>query len=198
FLDPGLLHGRELAVRAREPFDRRDLLIRDRLERQLARLNRRTVQMHRAGAALADAAAVLRAYQAERVAKYPEQWRFRVDVVADFIGLPVDVEPIHCSLLSGARQKSCDGERESKVSANSRGRATVNPLSTLCFSGYSEARGRRQVWQRSLIPYASVPLQRACLFAPSEIEGAPAAATIAGTLGGGETNAVGPGAPPMR
>src|SRR4029078_8939424 len=29
-------------------------------------------------------------------------------------------------------------------------------------------------------------------------EGAPAAATIADTLGGGETNAVGPGAPPMR
>src|SRR4029079_14401992 len=120
-----------------------------------------------AGPALAAPAALLRAYQAERVTKYPEQWRFRVDVVADFIGLPVDVEPIHCSLLSGARQKSCDGERESKVSANSRGRATVNPLSTLCFSGYSEARGGRQVWQRSLMPYASVRFAT-CLLVCSE------------------------------
>src|SRR5579863_4379555 len=54
-VDPGLLHLVQSAV-AGEPLDRRDLLGADGADRQRARACRNAVDMHRAGAALRDAA----------------------------------------------------------------------------------------------------------------------------------------------
>ena len=51
--------------------------------------------MHRASAALTDAATVLRADEPERVAQHPEQRRLRIDVVADGVRAAVDGETQH-------------------------------------------------------------------------------------------------------
>jgi hypothetical protein len=97
-LDPGLLHGRQRRAGRREAFDRRDLLPDGGGRGDLAGLDRRAVQVHRAGAALTDAAAVFRADEAERIAQHPEQRRRGIDVVADGMPAAVDGQSQHaCS-----------------------------------------------------------------------------------------------------
>ena len=73
--DPGLLH-RVRAVR-RQAFDGDDLLARPRRVEtgRTQRARRHAVDVHRAGAALRDAAAVLGAGQAELLAQHPQQRR---------------------------------------------------------------------------------------------------------------------------
>src|SRR5213592_2351194 len=88
FLDPGLLD-RVAAIR-RQAFDRRDALAGDGGDGQDAGTGRDAVQMHRAGAALGDAAPELGAGETERVAQDPEQWGVGGD--RDRPGLAVDHE----------------------------------------------------------------------------------------------------------
>ena len=78
-VDPGLLHRVQLAV-LRQPFERGDLGALHRGHRPDARPHRLALDEHRAGAALAEAAAEARALQAEVVAQDVEQRRRRVDV----------------------------------------------------------------------------------------------------------------------
>src|SRR3954454_24077524 len=90
--EPGLLD-RMRAVR-RQPLDGDDLLVRaDRAQGQRAGARRDAVDMHRAGAALGDAAAVLGASHAELLANEPEQRR--VGLGLDRMHLSVDVELGH-------------------------------------------------------------------------------------------------------
>src|SRR5438309_4530869 len=64
-VDEGLLHAMHLLALG-QAFERDDLLFRaDRAERDLARAHGLAVDMHRAGAALAETAAETRAVQAE-------------------------------------------------------------------------------------------------------------------------------------
>ena len=68
---PGGPHG--VADLAAQALDRDDLAAGCALDRQLAGARRDAVDVHGAGAALGDAAAVLGADQAELVAQHPEQ-----------------------------------------------------------------------------------------------------------------------------
>src|ERR1700686_3094773 len=81
-VEPGLLHRVQLAVLG-ERLDGGDLLAADGADRDLARARGDAVDVHGAGAALRDAAAVFGAGQSDRIADDPEQWRvgFNVDVV---------------------------------------------------------------------------------------------------------------------
>lgn len=83
---PGLLNG----VLAAQAFDRRHLGRADRLDRGDARPDRLPVHMHRAGAALGQAAAELGSGHAQFVAQHPEQGRFRRGLHGD--RLAVDIE----------------------------------------------------------------------------------------------------------
>jgi hypothetical protein len=78
--DPGELD----AVRALrvQSLDGRDAAVREIAQPGLPGAHRLAVHMHRAGAALGDAAAVLRAGQAEVVAQRPEQGHVGVEVKA--------------------------------------------------------------------------------------------------------------------
>jgi hypothetical protein len=77
---PGELDGvRALRVQS---LDGRDAAVREIAQPGLAGAHRLAVHMHRAGAALGDAAAVLRAGQAEVVAQRPEQGHVGVEVKA--------------------------------------------------------------------------------------------------------------------
>src|SRR4051812_45548353 len=69
--DPGLLQ--RMRRVGREALDRRHLRAARRAERRHAGAHRLAVEMHRARAALRDAAAVLRAGKLELVADYPEK-----------------------------------------------------------------------------------------------------------------------------
>ena len=69
-IDPGLLHLVQHAV-LREPFDRGDLLAGHRGERHRARAHGDAVDVHGAGAALRDAAAVFRAGQSDLFTQAP-------------------------------------------------------------------------------------------------------------------------------
>src|SRR5262245_47676586 len=81
-VDPGLLYLVHGAGR-REAFDRGDLLALGSADRQRARAHRFAVDVHGAGAALRDAAAVLGAGETDLLADHPQQRgvRFHVDVV---------------------------------------------------------------------------------------------------------------------
>ena len=100
-IEPGLLHRMQLAV-LRQRFDGGDLLRADGADGDLAGARGDAVDVHGAGAALGDAAAIFGAGQADRVADDPEQRRvgFNVDVV----GLSVDGKGNHTVLprLNGA------------------------------------------------------------------------------------------------
>src|SRR5712691_7443010 len=63
----------------RQPLDRRDGRTDRAVDRQRARAHRQAVDHHRAGAALADAAPVLGARQADRVAQDPQERGVRLD-----------------------------------------------------------------------------------------------------------------------
>src|SRR6266849_4895442 len=88
-LRPGLLH--RVRARARQPFDRDGGL--DAPDRHGAGALHLAVDMHRAGAALRDPAAVLRAGQADLLADDPQERRLGLHLhVAD---LAVDIEFCH-------------------------------------------------------------------------------------------------------
>src|SRR5581483_2097970 len=78
-LEPRLLHLVELAV-LRQAFDGGDLLARGAADREGTRTHRRAVDVHGAGTALRDAAAVFRAGEADILTDHPEQRRIRVDI----------------------------------------------------------------------------------------------------------------------
>jgi hypothetical protein len=84
-----LLH-RVQAFAAGQSFDGHDGGTLQRGHRPLARARRLAVDVHRAGAALADPAAVLAAGQAERIAQHPQQ-RLRA-VALPALGSAVDLE----------------------------------------------------------------------------------------------------------
>src|SRR3954453_8830125 len=88
-VDPGLLHLVQSAV-AGQPLDRRDLLGADRAYRHRAGARRGAVDMHGAGAALRDAAAVFGPGHPDRIAQHPQQRRARIDI--DLIDFAVYVE----------------------------------------------------------------------------------------------------------
>src|SRR5436190_15604561 len=90
--DPGLLHLVQ-RVALREALDRRDLLARGRAHREGAGAYCRAVDMNRTGTALRDAAAVLRAGEADLLANHPQKRGIRIDV--DLLCLAVDVEANH-------------------------------------------------------------------------------------------------------
>src|SRR5262249_45749643 len=77
----------------RQSLDRGDLLADHRGQRYRARPHRHAVDMHGAGTALRDPAAVLGAGQDDRVAQHPQQRGAVVDL--RLIGLSVDVESSH-------------------------------------------------------------------------------------------------------
>ena len=65
---------------------------RGRCKRNLAGAHGFAVHMHRAGAALANAAAILRAIKAQMIAQYPEQRRFGINILANLAHLAVDLK----------------------------------------------------------------------------------------------------------
>src|SRR5580692_335132 len=77
-IEPGFLQ-RMVAI-GRQPFDGGDVLACHHGDGRLARADRLAVEMHRAGAAHAGAAAVFRAGQLEVFAHNPEQRRFRAGI----------------------------------------------------------------------------------------------------------------------
>src|SRR5580700_9102567 len=94
-VEPGLLHRVQLAV-LRQRLDGGDLLGADRSDWDLARARGDAVDVHGAGAALGDAAAVFGAGQSDRIADDPEQWRVGFNV--DAIRLSVDGKGNHTVL----------------------------------------------------------------------------------------------------
>src|SRR6516225_6137693 len=93
-VEPGLLHRMQFAVLG-QSLDGGDLLGADGSNRHLARARGDAVDVHGAGAALSDAAAVFGANQSDRIAQHPKQRRvgFGIDVV----GLSVDGKGNHIS-----------------------------------------------------------------------------------------------------
>ena len=77
--DPGLLH-RLADFAGTDRFDCVDLLSYDGGNRRYARARRHAIDMHRAGAALSDAAAELSTGKVQAVAQGPKQWCFGRDV----------------------------------------------------------------------------------------------------------------------
>src|SRR5438034_8436959 len=84
-----LLPGKLDRVRSvgRQPFDGGDLLTDGPARLQEAGAHRQAIDQHGAGAGLADAAPILRAGEADRIAKHPQQrrLRFRVHAILDAI-----------------------------------------------------------------------------------------------------------------
>src|SRR5690606_16015776 len=78
----------------REPFDRGDLLAHSLADGESARAHRHAVDVNGTGAALGDAAAILRSGEADILPDRPEQGRFGFDI--DVIGFSVHVETDHC------------------------------------------------------------------------------------------------------
>ena len=85
---PRFLH--RLRGARREALDRRHLATGDRRDRRRARAQGLSVDMDGAGAALRDAASVLRAGEAELLADDPKQWSIRIAV--ELATRAVDVE----------------------------------------------------------------------------------------------------------
>jgi len=84
----------------REPLDRGDRLTATALTGTEQERVRHAGDMYGAGAALAMPQPLLGAGQADRIAQHPKQGRARIDI--RLIGLSVDVEGRHTSLLSAA------------------------------------------------------------------------------------------------
>src|SRR6185295_516029 len=80
---------RVLAIR-RQPFERRHLLAGDGRDGRLAGTDRAAIEVHRAGAAQAGAAAELGAFQVEDITDDPQQRHVRRDI--DSRGLSVNSE----------------------------------------------------------------------------------------------------------
>jgi hypothetical protein len=91
-VDPRLLHLVERAVGG-EALDGGDLLADRFADRERAGADRGAIDVNRAGAALGDAATVLRAGEADLFPDRPQQWRARVYV--DVIAFTVDGETDH-------------------------------------------------------------------------------------------------------
>src|SRR5262245_27868364 len=104
-VDPGLLHLVQRSPRS-EPLDRDDLLAFRGAHRQRARTHRLSVDVHGAGPALGDAAAVLGAGQADILPDRPQKWRVRVYI--NVMGLSVDGQACHVVLLSALTRIGCD------------------------------------------------------------------------------------------
>src|SRR5262245_8487365 len=105
--DPGFLHLGQLAA-LREAFDGGDLLAHRRADRERARTHRRAVDVHGAGAALRDAAAVLGSGEADLLADRPQQGRVVVDV--DVESLAVDGQPSHWGIPSSRCERRYPGQ----------------------------------------------------------------------------------------
>ena len=91
-VDPGLLYFMQHAVLG-EALDGDDLLADRGARRERARARRHAVDVHGAGAALRDAAAVLGAGQADVLPDRPEQRRVGIDV--DVVIFAIDIEANH-------------------------------------------------------------------------------------------------------
>jgi len=78
-IEPRLLHLRPTR-RGADALDRGDRAVADRTDRQQAGADGFAVEVHRAGAALRDAATELRTGHAEHVAQRPEQRCVAVDI----------------------------------------------------------------------------------------------------------------------
>ena len=85
-LDPGRLDGMQRSGRAKA-FDGGDLAVHIG-SGKLAGTHRHAIDMHRAGAAPGNAAAIFGACQAEFIAQDPEQRHVRLDI--DLERLPID------------------------------------------------------------------------------------------------------------
>src|SRR6185312_7234847 len=98
-IEPRALHFRACGCRT-DGFDGRDLALPDRSDRQQARTYRRSVKMHRACAALRDAAAEFGAGEAEQVAQHPQERHIggRVDVLR----FSVDIQRNHACRPRGS------------------------------------------------------------------------------------------------
>src|SRR5581483_6084134 len=103
-LDERLLHRVELAV-AREPLDRHDVVPVGLRREHEARADEPAVEEHRAGAALALLAGVLRAGEAEVLAQREEQALALPDVALDLLAVDAQADP-HAVSLSIARRAS--------------------------------------------------------------------------------------------
>src|SRR6516225_3696113 len=88
-IDPGLLHLVECAFGG-EALDGDNLLAGGVARGNAAGAHRNAVQMHGAGAAQRDAAAIFRTREAHVLADRPEQWRIRFDV--DVMHFAIDCE----------------------------------------------------------------------------------------------------------
>src|SRR5262249_35071279 len=78
-IEPGLLYLGARRGRA-DAFDGGDGAVLQRADRKNAGTHRLAVDMHGAGAALRDAAAVFGASYAKHIAQHPEQWSIATDV----------------------------------------------------------------------------------------------------------------------
>src|SRR3989441_4757672 len=97
-VDPGLLHLLQNAVGG-QPLDGGDLLAYRRADGHHAGVDRLAVDVHRAGAALRDAAPVLGAGEADLLPDSPQQGRAGVDV--DLAGSTIDRQACHSIPSSG-------------------------------------------------------------------------------------------------
>jgi len=116
-LDPGLLNFVQNAVLG-ETFDGRDLGADRAAHRERAGARGDAIDMHGAGAALRDAAAVFGAGQADVLADRPEQGRFRLDVDIVILAVDVEAEPFRPPQVRNPADTSED-QAISKAVANS-------------------------------------------------------------------------------
>src|SRR5689334_19956670 len=86
----------------RQPLDGDDLLADDFRDRRRARALSLAIDVHRAGSAQADAAAVLRPGKIELSPQHPEQRHLRLDV--DAAGATIYVQLDHSRLLENDRR----------------------------------------------------------------------------------------------
>jgi hypothetical protein len=84
-----------IAIR-RDPFDRGDSFADGHGRRDAAGSDRLTIDMHRARAALPDAATELSASQADMIADHPQQWRLlvRIDGMSRSIHVQIERHPL--------------------------------------------------------------------------------------------------------
>src|SRR6516225_5174325 len=87
-IQPGLLYLRSAWIGA-HAFDRGDGAVADRTDRQQARADRLAVDMHRASAALRNAAAEFGAGHAKHIAQHPQQWHVRGRLEASVFAVDV-------------------------------------------------------------------------------------------------------------
>src|SRR4051794_32392984 len=99
-LDEGLLHGMQLAVWTRNPFDRCDRMILDARRKSEARQHAPPVDQHRAGAALSLVATLLGAGQPQVLTQRIEQCRSHIE--CDAMLALVDLEHEAHGIAGGA------------------------------------------------------------------------------------------------